>query len=75
MLLLQREEDKEENYLSEEAERSFNSRRSVKDEDEPVATDRPQVSDARPDVTYRNDDDSRAQPPTTIRVPVIVTAT
>lgn len=69
----QREEEKEENRLSEEAERSFDQ--SQDGEDEAIAMeDQPQVAAARPGVTYQVENESQA-PPSTITVPAIVTAT
>ncbi len=75
MSACQREEEKEENRLSEEAERSFDQLQSQEDEDEPVTmTDQPEVAAAQPDVTYQIEDENQA-PSSTIRVPAIVTAT
>ncbi|XP_040919618.1 protein FAM177A1 isoform X2 [Toxotes jaculatrix] len=71
----EREEEKEENHLSEEAERSFNQLQSQEDEDEPITmTDHPDVSAAHPDVTYQVENENQV-PPSTIRVPAIVMAT
>lgn len=73
----QREEEKEENRLSEEAERSFEHLRSREEVDEPItAPDRveEEAATARPDVTYQVENENQAAP-STIRVPAIVTAT
>lgn len=71
----QREEEKEENRLSEEAERSFDQLQSQEDEDEAITmSDQPEVAAAHPDVTYQIENESPA-PPSTITVPAIVTAT
>lgn len=71
----QREEEKEENRLSEEAERSFDQLQSPDDEDEAITmADQPEVSSAHPDVTYQIENENQA-PPSTIIVPAIVTAT
>ncbi|KAM4522778.1 protein FAM177A1-like [Odontesthes bonariensis] len=71
----EREEEKEENRLSEVAERSFDQLQSQEEEDEPItATDRQEVAAARPDVAYQVENENRATP-NTITVPVIVTAT
>lgn len=74
----QREEEKEENRLSEEAERSFEQLRSREEVDEPITvTDRveeEEAATARPDVTYQMENENQAAP-STIRVPAIVTAT
>lgn len=72
----EREEEREENRLSEEAERSFDQTQPREDEEDEaiVATDRPEAAAARPDVTYQVENESRA-PPSTIVVPAIVTAT
>ncbi|XP_072218820.1 protein FAM177A1 isoform X2 [Leuresthes tenuis] len=68
----EREEEKEENRLSEEAERSFDQLQSQEEGDEPItATDRQEV---RPDVAYQVENENQATP-NTITVPVIVTAT
>lgn len=71
----QREEEKEENRLSEEAERSFEQLRSREEVDEPI-TDRveEEAATARPDVTYQVENENQAAP-STIRVPAILTAT
>lgn len=71
----QKEEEKEENRLSEEAERSFGQLQSQEQKDEPAAMREGQEAEpARPDVTYRVENESRPNP-NTIIVPVIVTAT
>ncbi|XP_031143942.1 protein FAM177A1-like isoform X1 [Sander lucioperca] len=71
----EREEEKEENRLSEEAERSFDQLQSQEDEDEPIAmTEQQDVAAALPDVTYQIENENQA-PSSTIRVPAIVTAT
>lgn len=69
----QREEEKEENRLSEEAERSFDQ--SQDDEDEAITMKaQPEVAAARPDAAYQIENESQA-PPSTIIVPAIITAT
>lgn len=69
----QREEEKEENRLSEEAERSVDQPQD--DEDEAItAAELPEEADARPGVTYQIENENRA-PSRTIVVPAIVTAT
>ncbi|XP_008282312.1 protein FAM177A1-like isoform X2 [Stegastes partitus] len=71
----EREEEKEENRLSEEAERSFDQLQSQEEEDEPVTmTDQPEVAAEHPDVTYQVENENPAAS-NTIRVPAIVTAT
>ncbi|XP_013856193.1 protein FAM177A1 [Austrofundulus limnaeus] len=71
----EKEEEKEENRLSEEAERSFGQLQSQEQKDEPVAVREGQEAEpAHPDVTYRVENESRANP-NTIVVPVYVTAT
>ncbi|KAG8011131.1 hypothetical protein GBF38_005797 [Nibea albiflora] len=71
----EREEDKEENRLSEEAERSFDQLQSQGDEDEAITmADQSEACAAHPDVTYQVEDESQA-PSSTIVVPAIVTAT
>ncbi|XP_014187518.1 protein FAM177A1 isoform X2 [Haplochromis burtoni] len=73
----EREEEKEENRLSEEAERSFEQLRSREEVDEPITVpDRveEEAAAARPDVTYQVENENQAAP-STIRVPAIVTAT
>ena len=73
--LRQREEDKEENRLSEEAERTFDHLQSQEDEDEPIgASERAGAPASRLDVTYLIEDENQV-PPSTIRVPALVTAT
>ncbi|KAM7395758.1 hypothetical protein PAMA_007168 [Pampus argenteus] len=70
----EREEEKEENCLSEEAERSFNQLQSREDEDESITmAERPDVSAARHDVSYQIENESQA-PSSSVRVPAIVTA-
>ncbi|XP_071387187.1 protein FAM177A1-like isoform X2 [Centroberyx affinis] len=71
----EKEEENEENRLSEEAERSFDQLQSQEDEDEPITmTDQPEVAASHPDVTYQVENENHA-PSATIRVPAIVTAT
>ncbi|XP_047430303.1 protein FAM177A1-like isoform X2 [Mugil cephalus] len=71
----EREEEKEENRLSEEAERSFDQLQCQEEEDEPITmTDQPEVAASPPDVTYQVENESRVTSGT-IRVPAIVTAT
>ncbi|XP_041814900.1 protein FAM177A1 isoform X2 [Chelmon rostratus] len=71
----EREEEKEETRLSEEAERSFEQLQSREDEDEAIAmTGQPEVAAAHPDATYQVENENQA-PPSTIVVPAIVTAT
>ncbi|XP_042371168.1 protein FAM177A1-like, partial [Plectropomus leopardus] len=71
----EREEEKEENRLSEEAERSFDQQQPQGDEDEPIAVTGPlEEAAAHPDVTYQIEDENQASS-NTIRVPAIVTAT
>ncbi|XP_041832681.1 protein FAM177A1 isoform X2 [Melanotaenia boesemani] len=71
----EREEEKEENRLSEEAERSFDQLQSQEEEDEQITvTDQEEVTAARPDTTYQVENENHATP-NTITVPVIVTAT
>ncbi|XP_022065922.1 protein FAM177A1-like isoform X2 [Acanthochromis polyacanthus] len=71
----EREEEKEENRLSEEAERSFDQLQSQEEEDEPIAmTGQPEVSAEHRDATYRVENENQAAS-NTIRVPAIVTAT
>lgn len=70
----QREEEKEENRLSEEAERSFEQLRSREEVDEPITDRVEEAATARPDVTYQVENENQAAP-STIRVPAIVTAT
>ncbi|KAM9338906.1 LOW QUALITY PROTEIN: protein FAM177A1-like [Symphorus nematophorus] len=69
----EREEEKEENRLSEEAERSFDQLQSQEDE-AITAPDLPEVAAAHPDVTYQIENENQA-PSSTIIVPAIVTAT
>uniref|UniRef100_A0A1A7X581 Family with sequence similarity 177, member A1 n=1 Tax=Iconisemion striatum TaxID=60296 RepID=A0A1A7X581_9TELE len=71
----EKEEDKEENRLSEEAERSFDQLGSQEQEDELItADDGQEVGAALPDVTYQVEDERKAAPNNLI-VPVTVTAT
>ncbi|XP_059211655.1 protein FAM177A1 isoform X1 [Centropristis striata] len=71
----EREEEKEETRLSEEAERSFDQLQSPEDEDEPITmADPPDEAEAHRDVTYQIENENRASS-NTIRVPAIVTAT
>lgn len=63
----QREEENEENRLSEEAERTFDH--SQDDEEDEAIT-----ADAPADAAYQMEDESQA-PRSTITVPAIVTAT
>lgn len=73
--MYQREEDKEEDRLSEEAERSLDQLPSQEDEDEPITTkDLLDAAPAHPDVTYQVENENRAFS-STITVPAIVTAT
>lgn len=64
----QREEEKEENRLSEEAERTFDGSR---DDKARTASDEPDVAAARPHMTYQVENESQV----TFAVPAIVTAT
>ncbi|XP_029902415.1 protein FAM177A1-like isoform X2 [Myripristis murdjan] len=71
----EKEEENEENRLSEEAERCFDKLQSQEGEDELItATHRPEVAAPDPDVTYEIETEDQA-PSATIRVPAIVTAT
>ncbi|XP_044025695.1 protein FAM177A1 isoform X2 [Siniperca chuatsi] len=71
----EREEEKEESRLSEEAERSFDQLQSQEDEDEPITmTGQSEAAAAQPDVSYQIENENQA-PSSTIRVPAIVTAT
>ncbi|KAM4712978.1 protein FAM177A1-like isoform 2-T2 [Anableps anableps] len=71
----EKEEEKEESRLSEEAERTFDQLRSQEAKDKPVAsTDAREVASASPDVTCQVENENPAAP-NTITVPVIVTAT
>ncbi|XP_034555895.1 protein FAM177A1-like isoform X2 [Notolabrus celidotus] len=72
----EREEEKEETRLSEEAEQSFDHMdHPQKDEDEPItATDRSDAANPQPGVTYQIENENHA-PSSTITVPAIVTAT
>ncbi|KAM8832833.1 protein FAM177A1-like [Spinachia spinachia] len=71
----EREEDKEEDRLSEEAEQSFDQLPSQEDENEPITTkDGMEADPAHPDVTYQVENENRVFS-STITVPAIVTAT
>ncbi|KAM6914942.1 LOW QUALITY PROTEIN: protein FAM177A1-like [Xenentodon cancila] len=71
----EREEEREEDRLSEEAERSFETQQSQEEGDEPItATDRQEVASAQADVTYQVENENQATP-NIITVPAIVTAT
>ncbi|CAJ1077260.1 protein FAM177A1-like isoform X2 [Xyrichtys novacula] len=70
----EREEEKEETRLSEEAEQSFNNLQPQEDEDEPITVAGLEESNPQPDVTYQIEDENQA-PSSTITVPAIVTAT
>ncbi|XP_075869680.1 protein FAM177A1-like isoform X2 [Nelusetta ayraudi] len=71
----EREEEKEENRLSEEAERTCERSSTLEDEDEDVAVGgTPRAAAPRPDVSYRVESES-LPPPCVITVPAIVTAT
>ncbi|KAM3861634.1 protein FAM177A1-like [Diretmus argenteus] len=71
----EKEEENEENRLSEEAERSFDQLQSQEEEDEPITmTDQPDVAASHLEVTYQIENENQA-PSATIRVPAIVTAT
>nr|XP_020472652.1 protein FAM177A1-like isoform X2 [Monopterus albus] len=71
----EREEEKEENCLSEEAERSFNQLQPQEDKDDPVTKpDQTDVATAYPDVTYQVENEYQASSGT-VKVPVIVKAT
>lgn len=76
--LCQREEEKEETRLSEEAERSFDQLQSQEDEDEPITMTDPAEESATaaspPDVSYQIENENQVSS-STIRVPAIVTAT
>lgn len=68
----QREEENEENRLSEEAERTFDRSQGGEEEDEAItAGDHPE---APADAAYQIENESQA-PRSTITVPAIVTAT
>ncbi|CAL8314088.1 unnamed protein product [Lota lota] len=71
----EKEEENEENRLSEEAERSFaQSQAQEEGVDEPIAMlDRPEVPPTHLDVTYQVENE-KIVPSTTITVPVVVTA-
>uniref|UniRef100_UPI0037E96C13 protein FAM177A1 isoform X1 n=1 Tax=Semicossyphus pulcher TaxID=241346 RepID=UPI0037E96C13 len=71
----EREEEKEETRLSEEAERSFDQLQPQEDEDEPItASDQPEEAACHSDVTYQIENENQATS-NTIIVPAIVTAT
>ncbi|XP_060908528.1 protein FAM177A1 isoform X1 [Labrus mixtus] len=71
----EREEEKEENRLSEEAEQSFDQLQHQEDEDKQIAgTDRPEAADPHPGVTYQIENENHSHS-STITVPAIVTAT
>lgn len=72
----QREEEKEENRLSEEAERSIEQLQCPDDEDEAITVEEvpEEAASARPHAAYQIENENRA-PPSTIIVPAIVTAT
>ncbi|MEQ2226960.1 hypothetical protein ILYODFUR_032679 [Ilyodon furcidens] len=71
----EKEEEKEENRLSEEAEQTFDQLQSQEGKDEPITSTKGQEGvSACPDVTYQVENENPAAP-TTITVPVIVTAT
>lgn len=73
--MFQKEEEQEENRLSEEAERSFDQLQSQEVEDEPITvTDRQEAVPTHPDVAFQVENENRVAP-NTITVPVIVTAT
>ena len=77
-VVCQREEEKEETRLSEEAERSFEqelSQEEEEEEDEPITMSDQQEEAPPPlDVTYQIENENRA-PSSTFTVPVLVTAT
>ncbi|KAK2856511.1 hypothetical protein Q5P01_005246 [Channa striata] len=57
----EREEEREENRLSEEAGRSLSQLQSQEDEHKPFATaEQPEVTPVHPDVTYQIEDESQA---------------
>ncbi|MEQ2289566.1 hypothetical protein AMECASPLE_034451 [Ameca splendens] len=71
----EKEEEKEENRLSEEAEQTFDQLQSQEGKDEPITSTKGQEGmSACPEVTYQVENENPAAP-TTITVPVIVTAT
>ncbi|XP_047244347.1 protein FAM177A1-like isoform X1 [Girardinichthys multiradiatus] len=71
----EKEEEKEENRLSEEAEQTFDQLQSQEGKDEPITSTKGQEGvSACPEVTYQMENENPAAP-TTITVPVIVTAT
>lgn len=72
---LQKEEEAEENRLSEEAERSFDQLQSQEAKGEPIASaDVQEAAPARPDATHQPENENPVTP-NTITVPVVVTAT
>lgn len=77
MSVHQREEENEENRLSEEAERTFDRSQGDDEEDEAItatAADPSDTAAAPADVTYQIENESPA-PGATITVPAIITAT
>ncbi|XP_014871659.1 protein FAM177A1-like isoform X2 [Poecilia latipinna] len=71
----EKEEEAEENRLSEEAERTFDQLQSQEVKGEPIAlADAQEAAPARPDTTYQLENENPVAP-NTITVPVIVTAT
>ncbi|XP_014824207.1 PREDICTED: protein FAM177A1-like isoform X1 [Poecilia mexicana] len=71
----EKEEEAEENRLSEEAERTFDQLQSQEAKGEPIASaDAQEAAPARPDTTYQLENENPVAP-NTITVPVIVTAT
>ncbi|XP_007569006.2 protein FAM177A1-like isoform X2 [Poecilia formosa] len=71
----EKEEEAEENRLSEEAERTFDQLQSQEAKGEPIAlADAQEAAPARPDTTYQLENENPVAP-NTITVPVIVTAT
>lgn len=71
----QREEEREENRLSEEAERSCEQPSPLVDEDEAITVgEPPHAAVTRTDVSYRVENES-PPPACVITVPAIVTAT
>ncbi|XP_043962635.1 protein FAM177A1 isoform X2 [Gambusia affinis] len=71
----EKEEEAEENRLSEEAERSFDQLQSQEAKGEPIASvDVQEAAPARPDATHQPENENPVTP-NTITVPVVVTAT
>ncbi|KAM6992181.1 protein FAM177A1-like isoform 3-T3 [Tautogolabrus adspersus] len=71
----EREEEKEENRLSEEVEQSFDQLQRQEDEDEQITVnERPEAADPRSGVTYQIENENHSHS-STITVPAIVTAT